>query len=290
MSLFQFLHAPLYKEFKFKIIPDGSNYKVNGETFRKISELLNASRENIYDVYCIKCERKMSFSSIGGALNKYNFSNGRHALEVSGGTFINSNYRIEKLKTIGSITMTCLHKATHKYEIYFETYIQDTSYLVIRKIGQTPELYKIDNFENFGFRKQLEKMKIEKDFRDIHVMISHGYSIDTLLYIRRLLEKMIMYFLKDKTPYGDKFADKFKLAQEEHEFFDPELKDMTNVVYKLSSEGIHSLKHEQCEEYIRPLYNFIISQLDYMKEQDLKKIKKSKNNSVINNLFSKKVD
>jgi hypothetical protein len=39
-------------------------------------------------------------------------------------------------------------------------------------------------------------------------------------------------------------------------------------MYKISSASIHSLNDEDTKEFISPIYEFIIHQLNYMKNQD----------------------
>lgn len=275
------ISAPLYKEFVISLGVSSGVPMISTGNLNAFKNLIGLGKENVEGVHCLGCGKEMPFEVNTTALG-YGFNGVQINNEISIDNFV-----VRDINAIVRINMTCLYDNETEY-IYFVNIATENSNIVIKKIGQIPELYKIDNFENFGFGTQLRKMMIEKDFFDTHVMISYGYAIDTLLYIRRIIEKMVNFYLSEDEIKILRFEDKFKQAEIKHSFIDPDIIDVMNLVFKLSSDSIHSLSQEQCEEYVGPLYNFIIMQLDYMKEQDDKKNQKLDNKKMINKLFSKK--
>lgn len=282
----ELIFKPLYSVWEIELDKDGYEYTISKENLNRFLKLINLSKYNILDVPCTQCKRDLSFS-VSHPFSEYARGTSSHSIKFNDDTLITiRNNKVSYINRNFQINLSCSHDNT-KYSFFYK-FIRKDSKLVIKKIGQIPELYEIENFEKYGFKKQLEKIKIDKDFFDLHVMLSYGYAVDTLLYIRRIIEKMVNYYLSDDEIKGNRFEDRVKIAQEKSSFVDPDIEEVLKLVFKLSSDGIHSLSNKDCEKYLGPLYNFVVIQLDYMKEQDDKKNLKSDNNKLINKLFSKK--
>ncbi|MCF7924533.1 MAG: hypothetical protein K9L64_05435 [Candidatus Izimaplasma sp.] len=293
------LISPLYTSFAFKMKKINDFYHLDSQTFNELSNTLNVKHINIKNIYCDKCQTEMSFSVSGGVSfarrisgqGSFNDININHyvVIEDSSSRDVEVENRIYKVelnkRNFFDIMLTCNHNQDHLYIFSFEIDIEG-DYLNINKIGQWPEPYILDNYENYGFKKQLKKLKIENDFKNIHVMMSNGYFVCSLMYLRRTLEKIVNYPLPEKFDRNSDFGDKIKYIKDNTNYLSPKIIDVTKMLHKLSSISIHNLEDDECREFVEPIYNFIIIQLTYMKYIDEEKDKINSGKSLLNRFLS----
>jgi len=276
--------SPLYESKIYNLSRSNTELFFPIDDFHHLLGLINVERVKIKGIYCDKCDTEMSFSVKSNA--NYRKVATRAGLEnwfeIDNTVLLSDvDYKILSTKRLFLlIRLVCNHDEDHIYYFNFEVnIIQDR--LILRKIGQTPENYVIDNYENYGFSRQLKNIGISKDFKNIHVMLSYRYYVCALLYLRRTLEKIIDYLLVQTQKTSDTkalFDEKISFIRANSDLLSPDITDISTTIYKLSSLSIHSLEDSECNEYIGPIYEFIVNQLTHMKnkEEAKKKITEAK--------------
>ncbi len=158
----------------------------------------------------------------------------------------------------------------------------------IIKYGQYPSLRDLNindikKFKTFGL---INKEYIE-ELKKAETCANESYYVAALLYLRRVFENLI---------YNLYSENKNSLEISEKDFFSKHLdekveclkeylaieEELYSHLYKLLSEGIHSLSEEECEKKYQILKSLL---LDILEEQEHKK-KKLENRKAIHQLIS----
>lgn len=164
---------------------------------------------------------------------------------------------------------------------------KDKRRLLLVKVGQYPSLYSFANQDLKLLEKILTKFKIKEDYRSALRMHIDGYNIAAYVYLRRVLEKIVLAkYTGNKDAIDDELEsqikkeieEKIKLESKEeikkeieakirqrysggfmHLDFSKQLKLLKGYVpdfftdnveiYSIVSAGIHSLEEEKCKEY-----------------------------------------
>jgi hypothetical protein len=176
------------------------------------------------------------------------------------------------------IIYTCNLNNNHIVYAYFMIRVEN-SRLSIIKIGQSVSPYEIGLVDAQKYNNQLKLIDGIDDYRKIFLHKVYGDYIASLLYTRRVFEKLINYLLdevdiliENKDNRVIKFREKIDLLKES-KVLDPEITSLSPRVYNLLSSGIHQLTDSECEELYKPLKTFIDLQLLYFKaQQDRKKM------------------
>lgn len=160
---------------------------------------------------------------------------------------------------------------------YWVTMAQiDDANIQFQKIGQDPQKELPRNKELSKFFK-----KDKDDYNKAVVCLTHGYGVAAFAYMRRIVEKNILSLLDliaedesiDETVKEalqslrkeSSMADKIKVANNALPgYLKPDGINPLGAIYKVLSEGVHSLPDEKCLEKANILQNcllFMISEL-----------------------------
>lgn len=152
----------------------------------------------------------------------------------------------------------------------------------ITKIGQFPQLA---DLENTHLKKYKElNNEIYQELNRATGLNSHGIGVGSFVYLRRIIEKYIVYpelekLIQDNLITEDQvnltdFKGKVVLAKEHL----PDVLVDNPRIYSILSKGIHSLSEKDCLEIFDPLLTAIELILDEQLEkvERTKKLKKMK--------------
>lgn len=164
---------------------------------------------------------------------------------------------------------------------------EDKRRLLLVKVGQYPNLYAFTNHDLKLLEKILIKFKIKEDYRSAMRMHIDGYNIAAYVYLRRVLEKIVIAkYTGNKDIIDDELESQIKREIEEriksesneeikkeieakvrqrysggfmHLDYGKQLKLLKGYVpdffaenpelYSIVSAGIHSLEEEKCKDY-----------------------------------------
>lgn len=136
----------------------------------------------------------------------------------------------------------------------------------ITKIGQFPSIVTIENSHLLKYKKL--NSEIYKELNTASGLNSHGIGVGAFVYLRRIIEKYIIYpvidrmiadgeIQKDQITNVD-FKQKVNLAKSKLPLV---LTENINL-YSILSKGIHSLSEEECIKFFPPLLTAIELILD----------------------------
>lgn len=295
------INVPLYKEYKFNIIKEQNFQSLNEEGKDFFYALLNVKK---CDLLCIQCNKIYPFDVVnmicimdadGNAETNYE-SNifigstpsplGLLPLKLSD----ISKKKFTKFQITKGVIEQYLycnkHPEEHIYVVYYKFSIIDGEYISIMKIGQdVPNFMLTNNLSNI-YRKELNKYDAFDDFRMYEQSISRGLKAGACTYLRRVFEKMVTCKYIEQNGENDNkhFDEKIKLIINE---FAEEIRDMLRNTYSLLSKGIHELKENDIDNFIKSVSEVILIQLDYEKELREKKERRGKLLSSINKSIEK---
>lgn len=146
----------------------------------------------------------------------------------------------------------------------------------LTKIGQFPQLA---DLENTHLKKYIELDKeIFKELNRATGLHSHGIGVGSFVYLRRIIEKFIVYpeieelianeiFTKEHV-YSLDFKGKVSLAKDNL----PTILVENPRIYSILSKGIHTLSEQECLEIFQPL----LLAIEMILDERLEKIERDK--------------
>lgn len=151
------------------------------------------------------------------------------------------------------------------------------------KIGQYPPVVQFNYPNESSYRKLLIKMDAWDDYKNAQKTHSDGYNVGAFAYLRRIIEKLIIYIYKinESNPedLGAFCKKSFDIKIENVKCYLPASLD--NQFYGLISAGMHMLSEEDCKEYYQTVDSSIMCILYQLIEIDeRKKTEKSLKNDV----------
>lgn len=285
----------------------GSEYRYN-EYVTNISEeflkLINFIK-NAGSIYgtCPHCKKGMCFNiGSGGEINlnsKVVYSFDDEQINVEGYVPDDINATDKMRNIVGEISNKlrffakkfkcpiCKNIYQVSYRILFE---KDKLYLM--KIGQYPSLHEFSEYSLNSYDKLLKKMDARDDFRNAIKMHTDGYNIAAYVYLRRVVEKIILFVYNDSKGEIDCEYEEFKnlhlnqKIQTIKEFL-PEFLYSNQQIYSIVSAGIHMLDEETCEQYFDVLQTAVEIILSEYETNRKKKILLEKTSNEIKNAHSK---
>lgn len=134
-----------------------------------------------------------------------------------------------------------------------DTYEYDYE-IVLIKIGQYPSLQEFAIIDFKGFNKVLDILKIKNDYRNAIRNHINGDNIAAYVYLRRIVENIIMDSYtsnKNKLNISDDEFEKLRTKEKINTLKDflPKFLFDNKEIYSIVSAGIHTLTEEQCEKY-----------------------------------------
>ncbi len=178
------------------------------------------------------------------------------------------------------------HKYIDKYfscpicqEIYKASFILtfNNDKLFLTKIGQYCSLRDFNENYTNRFVKDLKSKELRKEYEEALITHDEGHSIAAYVYMRRVIEKLILQKFNEKE--RDKSIDDFKQLHfdEKIQYLKSDLPELLQdkKIYDLSSAGIHTLTEDECEFYFPILKQsvelILIDEAKQRKEQLLRK-------------------
>lgn len=122
--------------------------------------------------------------------------------------------------------------------------------------------FDFDKYKNF-----LNKIDAYEDYKKADLSNADHFYVGAYAYLRRIFEKMIIYYLGDIELKDDHMDTKIDAVKDS---FDPRVKKMLKNLYGILSISIHELDEEESKEYYTYLKAVIDMQLEYIKSEDEK--------------------
>lgn len=161
---------------------------------------------------------------------------------------------------------TCTNAETHKYMMMISIELKNGKFIV-RKIGQNPSMLTVKGFDFDKYKNFLNKIDAYEDYKKADLSNVEHFYVGAYAYLRRIFEKMIIYYLGDIELKDDHIDTKIDAVKDS---FDPRVKKMLKNLYGILSISIHELDEEQSKEYYTYLKAVIDMQLEYIKSEDEK--------------------
>lgn len=217
-----------------------------------------------------------------------------HAVKFSSRTFTDADSAFPTTAIVGDFssyfeyTFKCTNNPEHHvYKMFILVRKKNNSFSIM-KMGQYPSMIDIHGFDFDLYSKQLESLNAYDDFKKAELCISDGFSAGAYTYLRRVFEKMLNKYCEGMS-LSDNFTEtKIKSCKGK---FDERIHPLLPRLYKILSEGIHSLDDIESKNYYDYLKIIIVMQLEFLKENDDKdsqtKSLDKKLNEIINKIESK---
>lgn len=169
------------------------------------------------------------------------------------------------------------------YRLLFEG---DKLYLM--KVGQYPSLHEFSEYSSKAYDKLLKKMNARDDYRNAIKMNIDGYNIAAYVYLRRVVEKIILYVYNENNCEVDCEYEKFKKLHMDEKIqtlkgFLPQFLSENKQIYSVVSAGIHMLDEETCTQYFDILHTSIEIILNEYEANRKKKLLVEKTSNAIKN-------
>ena len=155
--------------------------------------------------------------------------------------------------------LTVLHymcSRDNSHQIIFVLFIEK---FTIQKIGQYPSYADIDIPQAEIYRKELGK-KYYKELKRAIGLYSCNVGIGSYVYLRRIIEKLILDALQEAIKEGAVTQKEFEIDENNHQRrIEDKIKLLSNYlpkplvdnknVYGIISKGIHELDEDECLKY-----------------------------------------
>lgn len=149
---------------------------------------------------------------------------------------------------------------------------------MITKVGQDPSLADLHNSKiDRKYGKLLDSIDLE-EFKKAIGLAAHGVGAGSLVYLRRVFERLIFVTFDNKQKELKITTAEFKLKRMDEKvellkpFLPKEFSEMTSI-YKILGAGIHELTENQCRKYFPALklsIELILDEQIHLKKEALK--------------------
>jgi hypothetical protein len=233
------------------------------------------------DSYCTKCLRDTTYKSRN--------TNGNITSEIT--LKIMSCTESARFISNTDFDYASFHLALEKIKIYTRSFYcprsgNDDSHDIvillrvnegkITKVGQFPQLADLEN-SHLKKYKELDK-EIYQELNRAAGLNSHGIGVGSFVYLRRIIEKHILY------PELEKLIHEEALTTEQISLSDfkgkvalakghlPSVLADNPRIYTILSKGIHSLSEKECLEIFNPL----LTAIELILDERLEKVEREK--------------
>lgn len=253
--------------------------KIEYEDFTDLINLLSGKVK--IDVYCSKCKEKRIFSAVTNKIklpqeNKLVRMNvfaeygdeeeNRQIREsLAAQEQREEQERFEQfLKDNGLVTLKYFCSKDESHSLTYILFIEDG---YIRKIGQYPSYADIDIPQAEVYKKELGE-GYYKELKRAIGLYSSNVGIGSYVYLRRIVEKIILDGLQEAIAVGAVTEEQFELDENNHQrrveekiklladYLPKSLTDNKGA-YGIISKGIHELSEEECMQYFPVLEHLI---------------------------------
>lgn len=290
---FLFNDVSLYVVEKFEVFKlENDMYHLDEEEFKRFKRYIGIKKEKII-TYCHKCKKEFPFdvekcyikfaTNINNSSKDMIFTENVNSffgtrLDVTDGKLwgieppFSKNIMYNNKIWYIEYTFECTNDSNHIYILMISIELKDGCFIV-RKIGQNPSMLTIKGFDFDKYKKILEKINAYEDYKKADLSYAENFSVGAYAYLRRLFEKLIIFYLGDKELEDNHMDTKIEAVKDK---FDPRIRSLLKNLYGILSISIHELDEEQSKEYYEYLKTIIDMQLEYMNSEQEKE-KQSKN-------------
>ena len=232
----EMLLSPLYK--KIKIDKTTKPYE-----FFPMSDLR-------VECYCKECNQRRIYSFEDSQIALNSVMRGMTPGSLTSGSSDNKKYDLQyELENLDYFTFHAQADCKHNMIILFKVLDNET----IMKVGQYPSIYDLnEKINNKIFMKTLGQ-----EYADYYKKACSLYSFDTyigsLIYLRRIYEKLLLNTFDENKDSLNISIDEFKLKRmdEKIQFLKKYLPSIMfeqgfNKIYTKISDGIHNLTEDEC--------------------------------------------
>lgn len=159
------------------------------------------------------------------------------------------------------------------FSIYLKVTLNSQDELILCKIGQHPHVGAFNNIHTNRFDKVLKKRKLKHEYLTAKRAYGDGYYIASYVYMRRIIEKLIIEIFEEKDR-GIEFGAFCKLHFDEKvNVIKDDLPDLLQDkrLYEITSAGIHQLNEKDCKEY----YSVLMSAFELILIEEDRKIQEN---------------
>ena len=290
---FLFNNVSLYTKEKFEVFKfEEDKYQLNDKAFEDFKEYIGINKQKIV-TYCHKCKKEFPFDIQVKYMNFTSDINHTTKNMIITGDFGNAfGGRIDVItgNIYGAMppypkehlynnkiwyieySFECTNNLEHNYLMMISVELKDGCFIV-RKIGQNPSMLTVKGFDFDKYKSILEKLNAYNDYKKADLSNADHFYVGAYAYLRRIFEKLILYYLGDIKLKDDHMDTKIDDVKDK---FDPRIKGLLKNLYGILSKSIHELDEDQSKEYYIYLKTVIDMQLEYMNSEEEKE-KQSKN-------------
>ncbi len=284
-----FNNVSLYTKEEFRVFELKENkYELNDDELQRFNKYIGINKNKIVTL-CHKCKmefpfnvEKRFFDEISSSMsililtkNYQNAPGGR--FECKSGTVYGAMppYSKEYLLDGGiwyvEYCMKCTKDYGHKYVMMLSIELKEGKFIV-RKIGQNPSMLTVKGFDFDKYKRILERLNAYEDYKKADLSNADHFYVGAYAYLRRIFEKMVKHYLKDRKLDDEHMDTKIEAVKE---YFDPRVQKLLKNLYGILSISIHELDEEESKEYYEYLKAIVDMQLEYMNTEE-EKLKQSK--------------
>lgn len=290
---FLFNNVSLYTKEKFEVFKlEEDEYQLNNNAFEDFKKYIGINKQKIV-TYCHKCKKEFPFSIQVKYINfisDINCSTQQMILTENFANVFGGRIDVNKGEIFGAMppypkehlynnkiwyieySFECTNNSEHKYLMMISVELKDGCFIV-RKIGQNPSMLTVKGFDFDKYKSILEKLNAYNDYKKADLSNADHFYVGAYAYLRRIFEKLILYYLGDIKLKDDHMDTKIDAVKDK---FDPRIKGLLKNLYGILSKSIHELDEDQSKEYYVYLKTVIDMQLEYMNSEEEKE-KQSKN-------------
>ena len=295
-----FNDVPLYTKEEFKIfeLKDDKCY-INKEELQRFNIYIGFNKDRIV-AQCHKCKmdfpfevKKRFFNDIRDNISlliltdvKDSVASARYYCEKGSIDGLRTPFPREYLLNnriwYGEYRFKCTNDSNHLYFLWISIELKDGMFIV-RKIGQNPSMLSIKGFDFSKYEKILNRFNAFEDYKKADLSNAEQFYVGAYAYLRRIFEKMINYYLKEKginIPEGS-MEDKIDSVKEQ---FDTRVRKLMKNIYGILSKSIHELDEKVSKEYYEKLKAVIDMQLEYIYTEEEKEKQSKDLESVISKI------
>lgn len=283
---------------------------------KDINKLLDfmSKKKKIYG-YCPYCDKELALDIIPIELEKelfeepiYTYNNHEVEDEETSDNVIDSINMAygKKIKLLNrykyfSIKTVCTLESSHIMNFIFHLYIlkdKDKYSIDFIKIGQNPSYTELNKYKGRRYSKILKDIDCYDDYLKGINLFSHDIGIAPYVYLRRVIEKLLLFKFKEhKDNISFSFDEFEKMHMEEKiktlKVYLPDFLVEHKDIYKILSAGIHILDEDVCKDYfpiLKTSIDIILQQEEERRDRNLLENEARKNINQISPEVKKKAE
>lgn len=283
---------------------------------KDINKLLDfmSKKKKIYG-YCPYCDKELALDIVPIELEKELFEelictykNYEMENEETSDNIIDSINMAysKKIKLLNrykyfSIKTVCTLESSHIMNFIFHLYIfknNDKYFIEFIKIGQNPSYTELNKFRSKRYSKILRDIDCYDDYLKGINLFSHDIGIAPYVYLRRVIEKLLLFKFKEHKDNINFNFDEFEKMHMDKKIktlkaYLPDFLVEHKDIYKILSAGIHILDESICKDYfpiLKTAIDIILQQEEERREKELLEKEARKNISQISPEAKKKAE